>query len=237
MADSIINELDGKMSHVTERVTIEIKSRRRSISQKLRFEILHRDGFKCRYCGRGAGDVEIEIDHVHPVAKGGTNEPDNLVSACFDCNSGKSDRVLRPLVTRRDAPKMKDQRAPPPQWRGLELFPAADAMFYWNVNEKAEIVEFYSERRFAPDCPGNPALRRFGMTWGCAYVHWNLEGASACIASWLMSGFATPDALYEFYVSLAKIKEFGWARIMVEEADCHPEIQYKLLKYKQKEFS
>lgn len=66
----------------------------RMTSQKLRFAILLRDEFACRYCGRKAPTVELHVDHVKAVADGGTNDPDNLVAACADCNSGKSDTSL-----------------------------------------------------------------------------------------------------------------------------------------------
>lgn len=62
---------------------------REPISAKLRFAVLERCGFACRYCGRKAPDVELVIDHVHPVALGGGNDEDNLVAACVDCNAGK----------------------------------------------------------------------------------------------------------------------------------------------------
>lgn len=67
---------------------------RKSLSVRVRFEILKRDGFRCRYCGATAMDSPIEIDHVVPVARGGTNDPENLVAACWACNSGKKDRPL-----------------------------------------------------------------------------------------------------------------------------------------------
>jgi hypothetical protein len=67
---------------------------RKNISKKLRFEILKRDKFTCCYCGRKAPDVQLHIDHVVPVAKGGGNDPLNLIAACADCNGGKSDREL-----------------------------------------------------------------------------------------------------------------------------------------------
>ena len=67
---------------------------RKPISNKLRFEILKRDGFTCQYCGRKAPEVELEIDHIVPVAKGGSNEIDNLITACHECNNGKFDRCL-----------------------------------------------------------------------------------------------------------------------------------------------
>jgi len=62
----------------------------RSISRRLRYEILKRDGHRCRYCGAAAPDVQLTIDHVIPVALGGEDAPSNLVTACQDCNAGKS---------------------------------------------------------------------------------------------------------------------------------------------------
>jgi hypothetical protein len=61
-----------------------------NVTKRLRFEILKRDNFSCRYCGAMAPDVALVVDHVMPVALGGSNAPENLVTACFDCNSGKS---------------------------------------------------------------------------------------------------------------------------------------------------
>lgn len=60
------------------------------ITRRLRFEILRRDDHACRYCGRRAPDVELTVDHVVPVALGGTDDPTNLATACVDCNSGKA---------------------------------------------------------------------------------------------------------------------------------------------------
>jgi len=61
-----------------------------SVSNRLRYEVLRRDNFTCRYCGASAPDVVLEVDHVVPVSLGGTDHPRNLVAACVDCNSGKS---------------------------------------------------------------------------------------------------------------------------------------------------
>jgi hypothetical protein len=65
------------------------------MSQKLRFQILERDGFKCQYCGATAANAELQVDHIRPVARGGGNEETNLVTACRWCNSGKRARELR----------------------------------------------------------------------------------------------------------------------------------------------
>ena len=72
---------------------------REPISKKLRFDVLNRDGFKCRYCGQSAPDVVLHVDHVKPVANGGTNSLDNLVAACSACNGGKSDTEISKNTT------------------------------------------------------------------------------------------------------------------------------------------
>lgn len=68
--------------------------KRKSISKKTRFEIFKRDNFTCQYCGKKAPDVILEIDHIVPVSKGGTNKILNLVTACKDCNRGKTNIEL-----------------------------------------------------------------------------------------------------------------------------------------------
>ena len=61
-----------------------------AVSKRLRFEVLRRDNHTCRYCGGSAPDVVLTVDHVIPVALGGSDDPSNLVAACRDCNAGKS---------------------------------------------------------------------------------------------------------------------------------------------------
>lgn len=59
-----------------------------AVSKRTRYEVLRRDEFRCRYCR--ATDSPLTVDHVVPVALGGTDDPSNLVAACRDCNAGKS---------------------------------------------------------------------------------------------------------------------------------------------------
>lgn len=61
-----------------------------AVSKRLRYEILRRDSYTCRYCGASAPHVPLRVDHVTPVALGGGDEPSNLVTSCEPCNSGKS---------------------------------------------------------------------------------------------------------------------------------------------------
>lgn len=68
--------------------------KRKQLSKKVRFEIFKRDSFKCQYCGQSSPDVILEVDHIKPVSDGGTNDMTNLITACFDCNRGKSNILL-----------------------------------------------------------------------------------------------------------------------------------------------
>ena len=69
------------------------KSQRESNStqwKKIRQRILNRDGRVCFYCGLDADT----IDHLVPIAKGGTDHDENLVSCCRRCNYSKKDKML-----------------------------------------------------------------------------------------------------------------------------------------------
>jgi len=76
---------------------------RKALSKRVRFEIFKRDGFRCVYCGATPLTVALHVDHVEPVAGGGGNETFNLVTACANCNLGKS---AVPLERRAIAPSI-----------------------------------------------------------------------------------------------------------------------------------
>lgn len=63
---------------------------RRPLSKQLRVQVLARDKYRCLMCGRRKDEVTLEVDHVIPVATGGTDELKNLATLCRDCNRGKS---------------------------------------------------------------------------------------------------------------------------------------------------
>jgi len=65
-----------------------------SISPKKRFEVFKRDNFTCRYCGRKTPNVVLEIDHVIPKSEGGSDDLENLVTSCWECNRGKGKTLI-----------------------------------------------------------------------------------------------------------------------------------------------
>ena len=72
----------------------EKRAERSKMNSSLRYDVLRRDGFKCQLCGRSAGDgIQLEVDHIKPISKGGKTERSNLRTLCRDCNRGKSDKL------------------------------------------------------------------------------------------------------------------------------------------------
>ncbi|WP_413438710.1 homing endonuclease associated repeat-containing protein [Sulfuriferula sp. GW1] len=65
---------------------------RREISDRQRFRILVRDGFRCKSCGASPlmkPGIELHVDHILPWSKGGETTDDNLETKCKQCNLGK----------------------------------------------------------------------------------------------------------------------------------------------------
>lgn len=56
------------------------------MARRLRPLIFERDGYRCRRCGSTS---RLEVDHVIPLARGGSNDPSNLQTLCFPCNRRK----------------------------------------------------------------------------------------------------------------------------------------------------
>ena len=68
---------------------------RSGLSLALRFDVFHRDDFRCQICGITASEgARLEVDHKIPVAKGGSDEMSNLWTLCFNCNRGKGTKNL-----------------------------------------------------------------------------------------------------------------------------------------------
>lgn len=75
---------------------------KRGISQRVRAEVLDRDGFTCQMCGIGAGDPDPEtgrparlhIGHIVDKSRGGKDEASNLRALCSTCNQGAKNLTL-----------------------------------------------------------------------------------------------------------------------------------------------
>lgn len=69
------------------------RNERDKMTPRLRWEILERDHFTCKACGRSAPDVKLHVDHKIPIAMGGKTVTENLHTLCAACNLGKSAKM------------------------------------------------------------------------------------------------------------------------------------------------
>lgn len=86
-------------------------SQRPKISAAIRHAVSVRDGYRCRYCRspQWAG-VPMVVEHIIPLAAGGSSEIENLCLACYRCNEFKWARLkARDPLTRQEAPIFNPQ--------------------------------------------------------------------------------------------------------------------------------
>lgn len=63
---------------------------------KLMGIVFQRDDYTCRYCGKKGGI--LELDHIVPSSKGGTDNLDNLATSCRRCNRQKRDKSVEEFM-------------------------------------------------------------------------------------------------------------------------------------------
>ena len=66
---------------------------------EVREYLLEKGGRTCSYCG--AENVPLEIDHVHPRSKGGSDRVSNLTLSCRACNQKKGNRPVEEFLAKR----------------------------------------------------------------------------------------------------------------------------------------
>ncbi|MDD2727621.1 RNA-guided endonuclease IscB [Malikia sp.] len=64
---------------------------------EVREYLLEKWGRKCAYCD--ATGVPLQVEHIHPKARGGTNRVSNLTLACAPCNQNKDALPVEVFVT------------------------------------------------------------------------------------------------------------------------------------------
>jgi 5-methylcytosine-specific restriction endonuclease McrA len=70
----------------------------------LRREILKRDQSRCQICG---STTNLQVDHITPISKGGSNSPRNLWTLCADCHTRKTGRPTMSRASQRTAEQKK----------------------------------------------------------------------------------------------------------------------------------
>lgn len=54
--------------------------------------------FTCFYCGTELKTKTWELDHVHPISKGGLNDKSNIIPACKECNRMKGSMMIEKFL-------------------------------------------------------------------------------------------------------------------------------------------
>ncbi len=96
----------------------------RSVSARLRAQVLERNGYTCRMCGIAAGDPDdrsgrparLHVGHIVDKSHGGADSLDNLRALCSTCNQGARNLTQEPpswtwLLSQLRRAKEGDQRA------------------------------------------------------------------------------------------------------------------------------
>lgn len=100
--DKIINFLDNRKNVWRHR-----KKSTGYISGSIRLEVFKRSKTKCEMCGVDNKEKALEVDHIIPRNKGGSDDISNLQALCYSCNSIKKDKddtdlaVLRQSYSKR----------------------------------------------------------------------------------------------------------------------------------------
>lgn len=159
-----------------------------AVSKRLRFEIFKRDEQKCQYCGRLAPEWPMTVDHVVLVTLGGSDEPSNLVTACVDCNAGKSSVPA-------DAPLVQG---------------VADKALAW-----AEAMRIVAEERAAARTESQKLYAKFRKEWN-TWKDWRgnptpLDGGwKATIDQLLNAGLVMDDLLELIEVAMSAKAKDTW---------------------------
>ena len=93
-SEKLIELCDIKINDYLEKRADTFDHRKRNmdiVSGSLRYRIIKRSGGKCEACGVSSVERAIDIDHIIPKNKGGSNDESNLQALCYKCNRQKRD--------------------------------------------------------------------------------------------------------------------------------------------------
>jgi hypothetical protein len=151
-----------------------------TLSAEVVDRVRRRAGDACEYCGVTATDSagRLTIDHYQPLARGGTDDEDNLVYACFRCNTYKSDYWPR----RRGHPLLWNPRGEARTVHLLELFDGrihpVSAVGRFSLTllhlNRPELVEYRRSRHTAAEA-GNILARLDRLDVSIAALHAQLR--------------------------------------------------------------
>lgn len=63
------------------------------ITDDVRAQVFRRDNYKCCYCEYRGHEFTLEVVHIVPTQRHGTDEPSNLQTVCTGCLREKGNRT------------------------------------------------------------------------------------------------------------------------------------------------
>lgn len=111
--------------------------RRKPISKEIRQLVYNKCNGHCAYCGCELEYKDMQVDHVLAVGRGGSNDIDNLLPACRQCNYDKHKKTIEGFR----------KRISKELYKSLErVFVYRLAKKYNLVKEEPRVVKFYFEQ-------------------------------------------------------------------------------------------
>jgi len=155
---------------------------------EVREYLLEKWGRSCVYCGKK--DVPLEVEHIIPKSKGGSNRVSNLTLACTECNQKKNNQPIEQFLKNKpELLKKITAKAKAP----LRDAAAVNAT-QWDLFQTLKRLRLPVET-------GSGGLTKFNrITRGLSKTHW-LD--AACV------GRSTPERLFQTHKQVLDVKAMG----------------------------
>jgi len=75
-------------------VVAQVRNKSRQEANKIKPKLIQ--NYNCPYCSILL--IEIHIDHIYPISRGGLSTTKNMVAVCASCNMKKKDRTLAQFI-------------------------------------------------------------------------------------------------------------------------------------------
>lgn len=111
---------------------------RKKLTRQERAKIYGQYNGHCAYCGVEIEFKDMQVDHIHPLRKGGKDELENMICACRSCNHYKSTLTIEQF--RKELSKMPNRLV-----RDSVTF--KNSLRYGLVEIKEKPIMFYFEKQ------------------------------------------------------------------------------------------
>lgn len=182
---------------------------RKSWPKGLKHQLMRGQDNTCVYCGYRHKASKLEIDHIIPVVRGGSNDPSNLQVICSHCNRRKGDQTDEEF-RHRYASLVPTTPFTPPRRRVSQAEFRAETQ---RTNPEASVRHFRRTRfisnreKIVTGCLAVGVAATIGVAWGLASL--GLEGLLLTLPALLFGAFAGLGTFFRAHNTGAMIEEEG----------------------------